>query len=247
MLATRDLDPVYCLLADSDLGPAGLRRWCLAYWCFYSAATASRVLDAPDYWAAMREADRARWPRGPERRHFRGAASARAIGWLAARFPTPEAAVDSLAAPTARAVSARVRAWPQFGPWVAFKVADMLERVLAVPVDFSACDLALYAEPRAGAALVARLAGLPDDVPTVLAYLADRLGHPPAPPRGDRPVGPQELETVLCKFKAHHAGRYPVGKDSRDLARALDSALALSPTARRLRPLVPDPAAAPCG
>jgi hypothetical protein len=42
-----------------------------------------------------------------------------------------------------------------------------------------------------------------------------------APPRHDRPVGVQEVETCLCKYKSYVNGHYPIGKDSRELRHAL--------------------------
>jgi hypothetical protein len=240
LLDSLDLDPIYVMLARSGLDRPALARWCLAYWCYYHAGVASRVADAPDFWGAMARADREKWPRGAERRHFRGAAAAAALDALARRFPRPEAAVASLPAGPAPAVMAAVRGWRGFGPCSAIKVADMLDRVLGVPVDWWGTDLAFYAEPAAAALLVARLEGLPADVPTVVNWLLDRLPGRLAPPTFDRRLGPAEVETILCKFKAHHAGRYPVGKDTREIRRGLAG---WGPTAERLAPCLPDPPA----
>ena len=211
------------MLRGAGLEENLLKRWCLAYWCFYSAATASRVCEADDFWEAMRRADLEKWPRGAERRHFRGKTSSGAVAFLSAAYPSPESAVDACGGTSFADVSARVRAWPFFGPWIAFKVADMLERVLGVPVDFSDCALGVYKEPAAGASLVASLEGLPDDVEIVTAWLLDRLGFRKAPPRYDRPINIQEAETVLCKFKSHYKGHYPVGKDVREIRHALSA------------------------
>ena len=42
-----------------------------------------------------------------------------------------------------------------------------------------------------------------------------------APPFYDRPVNIQEVETVLCKFKAHYKHHYPMGNDSYHIRQAL--------------------------
>jgi hypothetical protein len=43
-----------------------------------------------------------------------------------------------------------------------------------------------------------------------------------APPFQDRPINIQEVETVLCKYKAHCYGFYPYGNDTVHVAKALD-------------------------
>ena len=225
LLGTGDLDPIYIMLWRARMDSERLARWCLAYWCFYHAGTSCRIVERADFWAAMRRADVERWPRGAERRHFRGRSSVTAIDWLASRFSEPADAVLSVVGPTFGEVSRKVRQWPQFGPWIAFKVADMLERVLDVKVDFGDCALSIYREPVAGAELVARELALPfKRADVVAAWLLNELDHPLAPPRYDRPVNIQEAETILCKYKAHRAGRYPVGKDTREIRHGLRNA-----------------------
>jgi hypothetical protein len=225
LLRTGDLDPIYIMLHRAGLVRHLLLRWCLAYWCFYHAGTACRIVDAHslDFWRQMRRADREKWPRGTERRHFRGAASAKSIEYLACRFPDPSVAVYAVIAPTFSEVAKRVQFWPGFGPWIAFKVADMLDRVLSVPVDFADCELGVYSEPRAGAALVAKEQGLAQDLGSTVRWLLSQMWWT-APPRHDRPLNIQEAETILCKYKAHKAGHYPIGKDTREIRHALEGA-----------------------
>src|SRR6185437_10528018 len=55
----------------------------------------------------------------------------------------------------------------------------------------------------------------------VVAHLARQFGDLLAPPWRDRPVNIQEIETVLCKWKSHLHGRYPVGKDTSEVKHGL--------------------------
>ena len=75
-----DLDPIYvALLGCLKPGPQQT-RWLIAYWLFYDAGFASWASDQDDYWGALLTAAQnetltpygERWPRGSERRHFRG-------------------------------------------------------------------------------------------------------------------------------------------------------------------------------
>lgn len=224
LIDSGDLDPIYVMLHGSDLSWPALRRWCLAYWLFYHAGTASRLCTGPEggFWTRV-VADLDNWPRGNERRHYRGAAARQSVAWLAGRFAGPGAALDTLASPAAVAVMATVRTWRGFGDWIAFKVADMLDRCLGLPLDWSGAESVLYREPRAGCALVAAEHGLPDDPATVMAFLLDRLGDLKAPPAFDRRLSLPEIETLLCKYKAHTNGRYPIGKDIREVRHALEA------------------------
>jgi len=219
LLETGDLDPIYIMLHEGGLGPNTLKRWCLAYWCFYHAGVSSKIAEAPDFWAAMRQGQTDKWPRGTERRHFRGAASANAIEHLALLYPKPEDAVDDVSTYTFADVSKRVQRWPLFGPWIAYKVADMLERVLDVPVNFDNCELAIYREPAAAAAMLGM--SVQDTVTRLIQYFAVERGFM-APPSRDRLVNVQEIETIMCKWKSHCGGHYPPGKDTREIRHGLN-------------------------
>ena len=96
LLESNDLDPIYVALVGAKLGPGQLRRWLLAYWCFYHAGVACYMseLEAGDFWVEMLKAARntekspagGRWPRAKERRHFRGEASVRSVEMLMSRY-----------------------------------------------------------------------------------------------------------------------------------------------------------------
>lgn len=228
LLSTKDLDPVYVLLWEAQLDPLTLRRWLLAYWCFYHVGTASWIVSGTDYWARMREAAGSKeYPRSSERRHFRGENARKSMEYLegrnvAARFDDLEQAPSD-----AGSKMRVVQQWVGFGPWIAFKVADMLERLDLCPVRFDQAT-AMYEAPTAGAVLMWQTLR-PNDAMTiprardwsVSTLLQDRRGDPLslglgselAPPRYERTINVQEVETILCKWKSYMGGHYEVGED----------------------------------
>lgn len=266
LIESLDLDPVYVALWRLSLPPAQLKRWLLAYWCFYHAGAASRLSEEEGlgFYRLMREADRERWPRGRERRHFRGRTCATAIGYLEQLYRVPERAVDWLTQPSDHTpfgaarelpyalVRSRAESWPGFGPWIAFKIGDMLERLGLAPVVFEDADLHFYAEPARGALLASAELKIPvgimykegDPAPPwclaeVSRVLAEELSGLAAPPRAERSPNLQEVETVLCKWKSHRAGRYPVGLDICEIRHALSSGRAWGDTASRFLAALP--------
>lgn len=234
LLDTLDLDPIYVILCRADIPEPVLYRWMLAYWCFYHAGVASRITEAKDFHAEMRRAQEEKWPRGRERRHFRGKASAQVIEWLCKTFPRPEKAVESLAdADSFVEVRSRITRWPLFGPWIAFKAADMLERVLGHSVKFTLDDLGLYKEPAEAAKILEP--GLP--LAETVSKLVKKFRHHPAPPREGRCFDIQEAETCLCKWKAFRGGHYWVGQDTHELSHALKG---WGPLAKKLHAHLPE-------
>jgi hypothetical protein len=213
-----------------------LRKWLLAYWCFYHVGVASWIADGQElalgdgYWDRMAEAaSSSSYPRGTERRHFRGAKASAAVEWFRGRGlnylfgQLAHSPVDL----TLRTVTLTVTRWPQFGPWIAFKVADMLERLGVVPVEFSAADVfRMFESPRKGALEVAwrysREKGEADLLEWTYNHMVQLFGHYSAPPSGNRKVNIQEFETILCKWHSHLTGHYHIGKDTHEIHEALE-------------------------
>lgn len=268
LIWTGDLDPVYVAIYNAQLPEPQLCRLLLAYWCFYHLGVAawisehepSTTLGSTGFWgrmtiAALNEmgprdhpdcpSDSNRWPRASERRHFRGTKCVRAVEQLTKRFTQPEDAVRTLAQrATEVAVMRQVETWPMFGPWIAFKAADMMERVYGAQVRFSRDTGLMYAEPRAGLKLASEQGldgqgglarGLPEReiYDNLLTYFSARK----APGGTPRQCGPQEVETVLCKWKSHMRGHYEVGKDIREVRHALGG---WGQTAERLLAAAPE-------
>lgn len=251
MLRTGDLDPIYVMLNAAQLDPETRARWCLAYWCFYHAGFASYAADQQyngDFWVTMVQAARnedeceftkdKRWPRGTERRHYRGKASINSMYWLRDHYNDATDALNfvsgaatGMAAPTFWTVRERVMTWPAFGPWIAFKVADMLDAVMGVPVDFTGTEKAFFDDPKEGARIVAERWGQPmATLENVVFALRQHFASTPVPHAG-RNVRTQEVETILCKYKSHTRGSYPVGKDTDEILHGLVPWLPHSKTA----------------
>lgn len=227
LLDAGDLDPVYTLVWNARLEPSKLREWLLAYWSFYHVGTASWIVDQPSYWKAMETAAGSKdWPRSSERRHFRGENARKSVAYLKSR------GVADLFRPLEQSRTAdecirRVREWVGFGPWIAFKVADMVERLDIAPVRFDLAQLRLFDSPAKGAELAWERYGAgekPKDVTpwavdSILSHLGRRLTSAGresgylAPPRFERALNAQEAETILCKWKSYLGGHYHVGED----------------------------------
>lgn len=272
LITTGDLDPLYIAVYKSELPDEKRARWLLAYWCLYNAGVASWLADCDDYWRYIEEAAAnttpspigGRWPRGAERRHWRGAqaiASAvdlqRNSNWVV----NPHTLVEWLAyGPSDGAepvpdtvkfadVAKRVQTLRGFGPWISFKVGDMLDRLDVVNVCFEEAEVFMFDDPRKAALMLTKQRlGLPDNaklkdeaaaIAQVVAYLKEQFKELPAPPMFDRPVDLQEVETVLCKWKSHCNGHYPPGKDTLEINEGLEPWVAVSETARLIKSNMP--------
>ena len=238
-----DLDPVYTALSRMDWDADQLYRWLVAYWCLYHVGLSSWLSERQglDFWHALNVAavnavaapTGGRWPRAPERRHWRGENALKCVRDLRERYQRPEQMVEFIARSTRPdgqltfgEVSARVTTHTAFGPWIAFKVADMLERCGIVPVQFTLDD-AMFDSPRQAALRVwrERAKVSPDvrikdeaaAVRQVVAHLLTQFEDLDAPPAGGRRIGYQEVETVLCKWQSHMNGHYAPGHDLREL------------------------------
>ncbi len=231
MFVTHDLDPVYSALAMTSMPDDMLKRWCLAYWCYYTAGVASKVAEAGSdkfydlMWLGSGLDGAEKWPRGMERRYFYGRSAANLLNGLE-EYGSPEKVVDAMTCHTdfLSAFDA-VKSFTGFGPWMGWKVADMAERVLCYDVDFSNSELDIYKDPKQAAAYIlyddkhADLSS--DELHDICADMEKAFAGHMAPPYMDRPINIQEVETVLCKYKAHCYGFYPFGNDSRHMAKAL--------------------------
>lgn len=257
LIESTDLDPLYVALHRASnhqvLSRDQLKRFLVAYWCFYDVGASCFLSEAegPDFWARMVTAARndrptpinTRWPRGHERRHFRGEQAVKAVSELMEKyFDHPEKMVDYIfgAAPSFKDVTARAREHRGFGPWIAFKVADMIDRVLGVEVQFSYDD-AMYDNPQKGALLVYEqnrgdIVKNHDDhrIQWAVEFLREHFGHKLAPPDYTRCLNLQEYETIFCKWKSHLSGHYPLNNDIREIQAGLEAWAPVSQTADRM-------------
>ncbi len=139
-------------------------------------------------------------------------------------------------------VTDHVQHWVGFGPWIAFKVADMMERLGLCNVEFKTADVTLFDSPQKGAELLWQVENGKTNYPdgNVAAWAIDRilaeLIFKPglkAPPRYERLLNAQEAETILCKWKSYMAGHYQLGEDIEHSKEALKR----FPTCELFRPM----------
>lgn len=244
LIETEDLDPMYVSLWKSELRGRKLRRWLLAYFFSYHAGVASKIADAKEFWPEVWKFQNEKWPRGTERRHFRGKASEKAIKWFENQYDRPEDAIKLLETfddDTFVNLKEYLQGnWPLFGPWIAFKIADILERLEIANISFSIDNLSFYDSP-AKASEIVNPGGTPQEtVELLIEQFKTRTikDFEPitAPPRYERPCGIQEIETCLCKFGSFTKGHYTVGKDIYEIREALKG---WGTTAEALRKCLP--------
>lgn len=266
LIQSGDLDPVYIGLSAVPVGQR--ERWLVAYWCFYHAGAACHLseLEGSRFWSAMMIAARnekptptgERWPRSAERRHFRGRQAIEAVDALRERWELDPEGIphyiaggedgwNSAGEPAALVID-RARELRGFGPWIAFKCADMLERCLNVPIVFDEAAVFMFRDPALACDMLweQRVAPIArtklneiERRHRVVSKLAEAFSHLKAPPGRDRAINIQEVETVLCKWKSHLNGHYPLGKDTREVRHGLASWAARCNTAARMLKAMP--------
>jgi len=243
LLTTNDLDPVYVLLYKANWERNKLCKFCLSYWCYYHCGTASWITDQKDFWEAMHTAANSKeYPRGTERRHFRGKQAVESVRWLKEQSHSCISLLDPLLGICCNLsyVMEEVDRWRGFGPWISFKVADMLERLDLSRIEFEPEDVfSMFDAPKKGAlAMVEKYGPVPTDYDSPFLWAHDQivkhLGHFKAPPRHERFINIQEIETILCKWKSHLNSHYEVGKDIHDIHHGLLDWMGRSSTVREL-------------
>jgi hypothetical protein len=94
--------------------------------------------------------------------------------------------------------------------------------VLGRQIDSTDCHTLFFGEPQKGAELAAQALGLKSPLDAIL-HVQKALSGLAAPPDHKRKPNLQEVETVMCKWKAHLNGHYEIGKDTQEIAHALKS------------------------
>lgn len=270
LLATGDLDPIYIALVRMGMEREKTKRWMVAYWAYYHAGVASYLseFEGEDYWDKFRIAAENveesptgdRWERGHERRHYRAANAMKSYEDLSSRYRRPEDMVDYIVfgdSPTSdltlplayKDVTKRAQNHVGFGPWIGFKVADMLDRVLNIPVEFATKEVFLFKDPKQAALMLwAQQSPYGENakpkeqavIDAVVGYLTEHFAPTNlAPPFYDRPVNVQEIETILCKWKSHMNGHYPLNNDLDDIKNGLNNWAMICPTAAEFRSYMP--------
>ena len=174
LLSSGDLDPIYIALHKARFTNDQRYRFLVAYWCLYHAGVACWLAEheGAAFWeqltvAANNDPDHAptplggRWPRGSERRHWRGKQALASAAELEQRYQRPEDMIHYLLdEPVAKGkyefktIQRRVREHRGFGPWIAFKVGDMLDRCFTgIDVSFEQAEVFMFKDPAKAAML----------------------------------------------------------------------------------------------
>lgn len=255
LLTSGDLDPVY-LAVPSITDDGQRRRWLVAYAAYYHCGAACWLSEQTGrgFWDAMMMAaknvspapDGGRWPRGHERRHFRGAQAVAGIADWSAKHPNPETLFDCVAdaGPRLSAVIERAREYRSVGSWLAFKVADLIDACLGVDLDQSEVDLFLYDTPfQSLLAEYERRHGIPHEpdvaASSMMEMLRQRFSRYDVPHKPGKQADLFCLETIACKHGSHMSGHYPLYNDIDDITRGMQSWLATCATARAFLAAMP--------
>lgn len=256
------------LYSNGNMDIDQLQRWVLGYILCYHCGAACYFSEKKgvhffeELLIAARNAQEApvggRWPRSHERRHWRGQFALNVVGRLQERYGEhPENFLLNVAGlerwsakpeltPFKR-IQANLKMHYGFGPWATFKLADIIDRVGLAPVEFKYQDVVIYDDPvKAAERLVKERYDLPDAasvkpeaVKDVFDWLIDHFSDQSAPPLHDRPVDIQEIETVLCKWKSHQNGRYPLYNDLREIKEGIAPWAKISRTAALFQANIP--------
>lgn len=214
LLDAHDLDPVYDLCWVNQIRDF---TWYITYWGFYHVGLATTLSEYPNeqaFWEAYGHCCRSSlYPRGRERRHYRANNAIQSWTYLST---TGIDALNYGLKTSADPIRYVEKNWVGFGPWIAFKIADMLERLEFRSVDFSDIDFTMYKSPKKAAQRMGM--GPKEACEEILFHLDNQYK---APPRFERPLGIQEAETILCKWKSFMDGHYHIGEDVQGVQDAL--------------------------
>jgi hypothetical protein len=267
LIRTGDLDPAYLILQRANMGDKQLSRWLLAYWCTYHMGVASVLSEREGevYWNLLEDVAAnkpdclattdGRWPRNKERRHWRGKAAIDSASHLRMTFAKPEHVLDFIrygksekgSKPEGVGVTdiiRRVQTLVGFGPWIAFKVADMIDALGFNELDFSRATVFMFDNPQAAAIDAWRVQqGLPSTAKpkdpvairdAVVDWLLSQFADLSCPHNNQRSIRVQEVETVLCKWKSHRSGHYGPLNDVREAIAGLSAWGIMNDTAETL-------------
>jgi len=216
-----DVEPMYTAIMRSGLSRKTRMKLCFAEGLADHLGLASRMAEGDDFWANAR-AYVAQGQRGGARRHFRGSVAIDALRRFERKFPDVTEFFSELPEDYFEA-KRFIISLPQFGPFSAFKIADMAERTCGVFVDFSKVGLKDFAKfPQRGAGLAAEFLSTSQHRPCADWEVYENLLRyrwvKKAPPLFDRPLNAQELETCFCNYghSKWHAPGYE-GKELRKL------------------------------
>jgi len=217
---TGDIDPVYWAIyrARETMSHGWATRFSVAMLAYYHTGTAAKAADLEgihfwDYLESIFEGTVT--PRAAERRHFRGEGGRKTLASMRQSSPNPDRFYDNIPRNYRGIMRYCESKFYGFGPYFQLKIADYMDRCLGIPLDdMIGLSTNLPTLPAKAAVLLYVNHSAPDAFNKACerVYVLNLL----APPLFDRPVGPAEVETILCDWKRAKYGTHWVGDDVLD-------------------------------
>lgn len=213
--AIGDNDPVYFAVvkAAETWGTNWATKFCVGMLTYYHMGTAVKAadLDGEKFWQYLASQFKTA-PRGAARRHFRGVGGEQTLASMMAFAPNPINFFTQFPQTYAGVRSVcENRLWG-FGPYFHLKIADYMDRCLFLPIhSYDGLGKNLSKVPGKAATILS-----PGVSETEAFYQACHRLHQLnllAPPTYDRPVGPAEVETILCDWLHARDGTNWLGAD----------------------------------
>lgn len=256
LILSFDLDPVYVALNASGFSREQKLRWLVAYIAFYHCGFASWVSEREggEFWSALLVAARnesiapvgGRWPRGRERRHFRGAQATQAICDWSSRY-RPEEMFEYIAGEggLVSEVIGRAKEHRSIAEWSGYKCADLVDACLGLELDQRETGILFYDTPRESMLRYWRewRGQEPEDeesaILEVLLKLSVEWHDLRIPHKPWKRLDYLALETCFCKFLSHLNGHYPLGNDIHEITVSLETWASVSDSALKFLEAMP--------
>ena len=220
---TGDIDPTYWAMnrATREYGMGWTTRFCVGMLAFYHMGTAADAAEYEDelFWQHLKRMYPTA-PRASERRHFRGAAGLEALNLMEKMSPDPDNFFQQFPQTYRGVVSVCSNRLAQFGPYFQLKICDYMDRCLNIPIrDMYGLERNLPSFPAKAVGFLHPELSIPLGFQKAVERV-QALGLM-APPKFDRPIGPAEVETILCDWKRAKTGSSWLGADVLDKYEAM--------------------------
>lgn len=241
LIQSGDLDPVYLALNSVSFSKEQRLRWIVAYCAFYHCSVACWLseLKGAEFWHYLKIAAenkvsspiKERWPRGHERRHFRGEQALAAINDWENRYGThPEHMMKYIvgSGKNFQAIGDRAVEHRSVGVWMKFKLIDLADACFDAKVEQTNLEQFLYESPRTSIlSMWNKLHPSANSDESILqkaiAYLLKQYKELRIPHHPDKAIDLFCLETIACKHSSHLNGHYPLFNDIDEITLGLSS------------------------
>jgi hypothetical protein len=213
--ALGDNDPVYFAVvqAREKWGKPWATRFCVGMLTYYHMGTAVQAadLEGQAFWKFL-DSKFSTAPRGAARRHFRGANGTSGLLSMMEYSPDPNDFFVEMGNTYSSIMNNCKSGLRQMGPYFWLKIADYMDRCLEIPIkNWLGLERNLSKVPAAACSTLYPFLPVPEGFALACKRLFDL--NLLAPPTYDRPVGPAEVETILCDWLHAKQGTNWLGAD----------------------------------